>query len=260
MQLLLQTINAMYRIAKYNKYKRHNKYVNLYNAIFIWKFRDNNKIFPRQFSNFLLQKYKQRNRHRYRLTRYKSFDTNRTIIRNVEFHNGDRKISTFPIWTRENSIYTSTFIFIVMGCYHVMFQKSISLRHFVAHKNAERLNFTGERGCRTRNIIRLQIFQANNTRLALAERLLESGTTNNIISCLKSSVVHSARLYCEDETLYSEVWLRMVDKRNACTRPRKVNKEKDCESPDTDTDTDTDVEIIRRVSSGDILTEEYLAV
>lgn len=35
MQLLLQTINAMYRIAKYNKYKRHNKYVNLYNAIFI---------------------------------------------------------------------------------------------------------------------------------------------------------------------------------------------------------------------------------
>lgn len=97
MQLLLQTINAMYRIAKYNKYKRHNKYVNLYNAIFIRKFRDNNKIFPRQFSNFLLQKYKQRNRYRYRLTRYKSFDINRTIIRNVEFHNGDRKISTFPV-------------------------------------------------------------------------------------------------------------------------------------------------------------------
>ena len=89
--------------------------------------------------------------------------------------------------------------------------ESISSRYFTAHKNAERVNFTRtrrerererERGCRTRNIIRLQIFQANNTRPALAERLLESGTANNIISCLKSSVVRGARLYCGDETFY----------------------------------------------------------
>lgn len=75
--------------------------------------------------------------------------------------------------------------FILSPCH---FLASVSLR------TAARRDVKSRRKCisiagnyRTCNIIRLRIFHSDNTRPAMAEILLERGTANNIISCLKSS-------------------------------------------------------------------------